>query len=273
MNIRGLHFAQDYGNLQYSQLYSDSFEITNWIDNLCSTIFFSYSILTNGSPPKTTNMASTGGLFDLQQRPENNVGASHNNAENKRSKDIQFGQPPNQFHPPPGYSYLLSQAPFPDTPQFSHPAPFNMTPSSQPSSAATQGYLSTGLSLEGYDFPQGGYGGPQMFPPQQCTGQGPTSACAPGMPPAAPGNNPVIWLTASATTPYGQLSGAPGRPPISLPMERFKPATELRRTHVAGIAYLPPLPEISYDKFDADYESNDSSDLGGAKGKAPISLK
>jgi hypothetical protein len=36
---------------------------------------------------------------------------------------------------------------------------------------------------------------------------------------------------------------------------------------------LPPLPEISYDEFDADYESDDSSDLGGAEGKAPISLK
>jgi len=36
---------------------------------------------------------------------------------------------------------------------------------------------------------------------------------------------------------------------------------------------LPPLPEISYDQYDAEYESDDSSDLGGAEGKAPISLK
>jgi len=42
---------------------------------------------------------------------------------------------------------------------------------------------------------------------------------------------------------------------------------------VAGIADLPPLPEISYDKFDADAESDDSSDVGGAEGKAAISLK
>jgi hypothetical protein len=42
---------------------------------------------------------------------------------------------------------------------------------------------------------------------------------------------------------------------------------------VAAIAHLPPLPEISYDEFDADAESDDSSDLGGAEGKAPISLK
>jgi hypothetical protein len=48
---------------------------------------------------------------------------------------------------------------------------------------------------------------------------------------------------------------------------------ELRRIDVAGIADMPPLPEISYDQYDADYESDDSSDLGGAEGRALISLK
>jgi hypothetical protein len=42
---------------------------------------------------------------------------------------------------------------------------------------------------------------------------------------------------------------------------------------VAGIADLPPLPDISYNKFDADAESDDSSDLGRAEGKAPTRLK
>ena len=42
---------------------------------------------------------------------------------------------------------------------------------------------------------------------------------------------------------------------------------------MAGIADLPPLPEIAYDEFDADPESYDSFDLGGAEGRAPISLK
>jgi hypothetical protein len=42
---------------------------------------------------------------------------------------------------------------------------------------------------------------------------------------------------------------------------------------VGGIADLPPLPEISYDEFNADAESNDSSDFSGAEGKAPISWK
>jgi hypothetical protein len=41
---------------------------------------------------------------------------------------------------------------------------------------------------------------------------------------------------------------------------------------VAGIADLPPLPEISCDKLDTHAESDDSLDLGGADGKAPTRL-
>jgi len=36
---------------------------------------------------------------------------------------------------------------------------------------------------------------------------------------------------------------------------------------------LPPLPDISYDQYNAEYEIDDSSDLGGAENKPPISLK
>jgi len=43
-------------------------------------------------------------------------------------------------------------------------------------------------------------------------------------------------------------------------------------TDVAGIAHLPLLPNLSHDEFDADSESNNSLNLGGAKGTAPISL-
>jgi hypothetical protein len=39
------------------------------------------------------------------------------------------------------------------------------------------------------------------------------------------------------------------------------------------IADVPPLPEIPYDEYDADDESNDSSVLGGAVGEPPVSLK
>jgi len=112
-----------------------------------------------------------------------------------------------------------------------------------------------------------------MFPPQQFTGHGPSSPGAPRVPPALHGNNPVIRPTSCASTAPEQLPGTPGRPPISPPTKRFQPAAELRRTNVAGIADLPALPEIACDQYDADYESDDLSDLGGAEGKAPISLK
>jgi len=141
-------------------------EITNWIHNLFSTLFCSHMMLTNGSPQKATYMAPTGGLFGSQHRPEDNGGASDSNAENTPSKDSQFSPPPNQFHPSLGYSYPPSQAPFPCAPKFYHPAPLNITPSSLPSSAATQEYSRYGPSWQEYDFPQGGYSGPQIFPPQ-----------------------------------------------------------------------------------------------------------
>ena len=205
---------------------------------------------TNGSPPKTPNMAPTGGLFGSKQYPDDNVGASDNNAGNTQSKDTLFGQPANQFHPSPplGYSYLPSQPPFPDAPQFHHHAPFNMTARSQPNSVATQGYLSYGSSWQAYDFPQGGYGGPQMFPPLQFTGHGPSSPGAPWVPPALPGNNPVILPTSSSSTAPGKLPVTSGRPPISLPTIRFQPAAELHRTDVAESANLPPLPGSTYNK-------------------------
>jgi hypothetical protein len=56
-------------------------------------------------------------------------------------------------------------------------------------------------------------------------------------------------------------------------MKLFQLAEELRRTDVAGSADLPIIPEVSYDKYGADYECDDSLDLGGVKAKAPISLK
>jgi hypothetical protein len=162
------------------------------------------------------------------------VGASDENAANTHSKDTQFGQPANQFYPPPPcYSYSSSQAPFPGAPSFYHPAQFNNTPSSQPSSAATGAYPSSGPSWEEYDFHQAGYGGSLMSPPQQFTGQGPSFS-------GAPRNIPVIRLTSSTTTPYGSLPGISERPHICPPAKHFQPAAEPRRTDVAGIADLPP---------------------------------
>jgi len=118
---------------------------------------YSQTMSMNGSPPKTTDMAPLGGLFGSQQRPDDNVGASDNNAGNILSKDTRFGQPTDQFSPPLGYSYPPSQPPFPGTPQIHHSAPFNMTPSLQPrSGGAPQGYPSYGPSWQRYNFPQEG---------------------------------------------------------------------------------------------------------------------
>ena len=160
-------------------------------------------MLTNRPQQQTTIMAPSIGLFGSQQRPDDNVRTSDNNAGNTPSKDTQFGQPMNQFPPPLGYSYPPSQLPFPGTPQLYHPAPFNMTPRSHPSSGgAPQGYPRYGPSWQGYDFPQGGYGGPQMFPPQLFIGQGPSSPGAPRVPPAPAGNLPVNPPTSSSSTQY-----------------------------------------------------------------------
>jgi hypothetical protein len=166
------------------------------------TIICSHVMSTSGYPPKTTNMAPPGGLFGSQQQhPADNVGESDNNAGNTPNKETQFWQPTNRFPTPPGYSFPPSQPPFPGTHQFHPRATFNMTPSSQPSSVATQGYASYRPPGQGYDFPQGSYRRPQMFPPQQFTGQGLSSPGAIQVPPALSGNIPVIRPTSSSSTP------------------------------------------------------------------------
>jgi len=190
-----------------------------------------------------------------------------------QAKTLNSGSPQITFILHRGIVTPPSQSTSPGAPQFYHHAPFNMTPSSQLSTGATQGYLSYGPLWQAYDFPQGGYGGTQMFPTQQFPGHGPSAPGAPRVPPPPPQNNPVIPPTASSSTAPGRLPSTPGRPPISLPTKRFLPAAELRKPDVAGIVDLPPVGEISYDQYDADYESDDSSDLGGAEGTASISLK
>jgi len=232
-----------------------------------------HATVQHGSPLKKTNMAPTGWLFRSQHRQVDNLAALDNTAGNTLSKDTQFGQLMNPIHSPLGYSDPPLQLPFPGDPQFYHHAHFNVTPSSQPSTTATQGYPSYGPSLQASDFTQGGYGGRQMFPPQEFRGHGRSAPGTPRVPPAPPRNNPVIWPTSSSSSAPGQLPGAPGRPPISLPTEQFQPSAEPCRTDVAQNATFPPLPEISCDENDADYESNDPSDLGGAEANAPISLE
>jgi len=113
-----------------------------------------------------------------------------------------------------------------------------------------------------------------MFPPPQIPGQGLLSPGAPRVPPGLAENHPVNRPTSSSSNPPPKPpSGATRGPPTSLPMKRFQPYAEPRRTDVARIPDLPPLPDMSNEGYDADDESNDSSELGGAEGKLPISLK
>ena len=166
-------------------------------------------------------MAPMNGLFGLEHHPDDNVGACDNNAGNKSTNDTQFSQPTNQFHSPLGNSYPPLQPPLLCVLWFYNHAPCNMTKSSQQRSGATEEYPSYGPSWDAYDFPLGGFCGPQMFPLQQFPAHGLSSPHAPQQLPAPPYNNPVIWLTSSVFTTPGQLRSVPGKSPISLPAKLF----------------------------------------------------
>jgi hypothetical protein len=148
-----------------------------------------------------------------------------------------------------------------------------MTPSSLPGSGATERYPSYGPSWQDYVFLHRGYGGCQMFPPQQLTRHGRSSSGTHRVPPAPPGNYPVIRLTSSPSTLPVHHPSASGRLPISLPTKRSQLVVEPQRTIAAWISNWPPLPAICSDIGNADYGSDDSSDLGCAEGTAPMSLK
>jgi hypothetical protein len=227
-----------------------------------------------GSPPKTVNMAPPGDLFDLQQCGDDNSESPDKSSRHATRKDGQFGIYSNQYHLLQGYGYPPSQQPFPCTTQFHHQSPFNMTHSSQPASSTSQGYPSYGPPWQVYDLHQGGYDGSQMFPLLRFPGQGPSSPSALRVCPDPPGNHPVTQPTSSSSTPPPQRSsGTPGRHPISLPTTRFQPPGELWKTDVVLIADFPPLPGMSYDEYDAADECDNVSDLGGAEGNPPLSLK
>jgi len=56
-------------------------------------------------------------------------------------------------------------------------------------------------------------------------------------------------------------------------MKGFQPPVDPQKTGATRIGDLPPLPEMSHDNYDADNDSDAGSDVGGAEGKPPISLK
>jgi len=236
---------------------------------------FSQNISTKGSPRKTAKIYPLGGLFGYHQRRDDNSGSSDIGSWTATCEDSWSGKQTNQHYPPHGYSYPPSQQPFPGAPQFYHHSPFNMTHnSSQPTTSVSQQFRSYGPQWQGYDLHLGGYGESQIFPQEQFPGQQPSSAGALRVPPGPPGNNPVNRATSSRSTPQpGPPSGATERPPMSLPTKRLLTLSEPRTTADAEIADLPHLPEISNDDYHADDVSDDSSDLGGAQCKPPVSLK
>jgi len=143
----------------------------------------------------------------------------------------------------------------------------------QPTTSVSQRFPQYGAQWEGYDLHQGGYGESQMFRQQQFPGDGPSSPGAPRVPPGPPGNTPVNRPSSSSSNPPpGPPSGSPQSIPISLPTKRFLPPAQLQSTEVARILDLPSLPDIAYDNCDADDESDDSLNLGGAEGKHTVSL-
>jgi len=220
------------------------------------------------------NMAPPGGEFGSQQRGDDNSESPDKSSRHATRMDNHFGNHTNHYHPPQGYRYPPSQQPFAGAPLFYHQSAFNMTHSSQPTSSASQQYPSCGPLWQGYHLHQGGYGRSQMVPPPQFPGQGPSSPGAPRVPPGPPGNHPLNQPTSSSsTTPPQPPPGAPGRHPINHPAKRFRPPVQQRKTDVAGIADFPPLPEMTYNNYDAADESDNSSDLGGAEGQPPIDLK
>jgi hypothetical protein len=143
-----------------------------------------------------------------------------------------------------------------------------------PTTSVSQRYARYGPRLQGYDLHQRSYSESQMVPRLQSPGQRQYSLRAHRVPPGPLGNNAVNQAISSSSTPQpGHPSGAPGRPPGDLTWKRLLSPAEPRNTEGTRIASLPPSREVSYVRFDAHDESDDSSDLRGTEGKPPVRLK
>jgi len=97
IDIERLHCSKSNCYLHCSQQFSTSFEITAWIGQWLPNMFCLPTMSTNGSPPKVTSMAATGGLFGSQQCQDDNVGASDSNAANLPRTEKPFGNPQIDF--------------------------------------------------------------------------------------------------------------------------------------------------------------------------------
>jgi len=203
------------------------------------------------------NMASLGSLLTTKKWDDDTSQLSDNSSQPATGTVSRFRKYTTQYYPPQVYHYPPSQQPFPGAPQLYHHSPLNMTRTSQATACASTEFPSYGPRLEGFNLHQGGYGTSQMSPPVQIPRQGSASPSAPRVPPGLMGNNPVNQTTSSSSTPPpGTPSRVPGRPPISLQTKGEQPPADPHKRYVAGIEDLPPLPEISYDKYDAVNQSD-----------------
>jgi hypothetical protein len=112
-----------------------------------------------------------------------------------------------------------------------------------------QGYPGYRLSWQAYDFCQGGYGGPQMFPLQQFTGCGPSSPGAPRVTTAPPRINPEIRPSSSASSAPGQLPGAPGRPPLASQWNNFSWQRNRAGQMLPGLPIYPHCQRVPMSKM------------------------
>jgi len=230
-------------------------------------------MLKNKSPPKRANITPLCGLFGSQQCCDDLLESLDNCLQTATSKDCGSGKHTNQYHLQHGYGYSPSQQQFPGSLLFYHQSLFDMTHSSPPTTSTSQGLPSYRPQWQGYDLHRGSFSGSRIYPPWQLSGQGPSSPGAQRVLPEYPENNPVNRPTSSSCTPPPEHpSGTPERLPISLPRKRFQLPAEQWKPDGAGIMNLPPVQEISNDECEADDERDDSSNLGSAEGKPPISL-
>jgi len=220
------------------------------ISHLALIVFYyhlcSRRMLKNGSPSMGANMAPQGGLFRTQQRRDDNSESSDTSSQTATDKDNQLGKHMNQYNLAHGYSYLPLQQPLPGAPQFYQHSPFNMTPSSQPTTIASQGFPNYGPRWECNDLHQGDYGGSQMVSPPQIPRHGPSSPGWLRVPPRPPGKNPVHWPTSSSSNPPPEpSSGAPGRPPHHTPKEMIPAASRASVHKCPRDCRLAPIARVS----------------------------
>jgi len=193
----------------------------------------------NRSAPNAVNMALQGGQFGWQHHPDNNSQSLDIISRIASGKGSLSGKHTNQFHLAPGYSYALSQHPFPGALRFNHHVPDYIPQCLHLSARAREGCQCYKLPWQRYEIPQRGWGRPQLFHSPEAKGKWPLFPDACQVAPALPEHNSVIQLTSPSLTPPGHPSSAPGRPPQCLSMNKLQPTAELPKSVLQALQTSP----------------------------------